>query len=138
MYYAQINLATRIVEAETMPHSPIEAEHMIEITEEQYGTTLGKRHDAETGDFEEVVLPPSVPASITMRQARLVLLEAGHLASVQAAINSLSSPAKERAQIEWDYSNEVQRHNGFVATLGPALGLNDEQIDALFIAGAAL
>ena len=79
-----------------------------------------------------------VPPVITMRQARLVLFTAGLINSVQAAINSLPSPDKEKAQIEWDYSNEVQRHNGFVATLGPALGLTEEQIDALFVAGAAL
>lgn len=81
---------------------------------------------------------PSVPSAITMRQARLVLFTAGLIGAVQTAINSLPSPDKEKAQIEWDYSNEVLRHNGFVATLGPALGLSDAQIDALFIAGAAL
>lgn len=69
MFYAQINLATRIVEAETMPHSPIEAEHMIEITEGQYGTLLGKRHDAQTGEFLEVpvVEAPIVPQHATKR-----------------------------------------------------------------------
>lgn len=81
---------------------------------------------------------PTVPSSITMRQARLVLLAAGLIDSVQAAINSLPSPQKEKAQIEWEYSNEVQRHNGFVASLAPALGLADAQIDAMFMAGAAL
>jgi hypothetical protein len=84
--------------------------------------------------------PPvsNVPKAITMRQARLVLFTAGLIGAVQTAINSLPSPDKEKAQIEWDYSNEVLRHNGFVATLGPALGLSEAQIDALFITGAAL
>ncbi|MES2685493.1 MAG: hypothetical protein V4706_01660 [Pseudomonadota bacterium] len=84
--------------------------------------------------------PPvsNVPESITMRQARLVLFTAGLIGSVQAAIDSLPSPEKEKAQIEWDFSNEVQRHNGFVSTLGPALGLTEEQIDALFVTGATL
>lgn len=81
---------------------------------------------------------PTVPASITMRQARLVLFTSGLMGSVQSAIDSLPSPQKEKAQIEWEYSNEVQRHNGFVAALGPALGLTDAQIDALFMAGASL
>ncbi len=58
MYYAQIDIATRIVTGETMPHSPIDAEHMIEITEAQYGTTLHKRHNAATGEFEYVAPPP--------------------------------------------------------------------------------
>lgn len=137
MYYAQIDPITRICGAVTETHSAIIADHMIEIPSLDVGL-LGKYHNALTGEFEVVVLPPSIPLVLSMRQARLALLEAGLLNSVQTAINGLPSPQKERAQIEWDYSNEVQRHNGFVATLGPALGLNEAQIDALFVTGAAL
>lgn len=79
-----------------------------------------------------------VPRSITMRQARLALLAVGKLDHVATAINALPSPLKEKAQIEWEYSNEVQRHNGLVAQLGPALGLTEEVVDTLFIAGATL
>lgn len=82
-------------------------------------------------------LPP-VPSSVSMRQARLALLAAGHLASVEAAIDAMSEPARSAARIEWDYSNEVQRHNGLVSALGPSLGLTDEQIDALFRVAAGL
>lgn len=68
MYYAQINLTTRIVEAETMPHSPIDAPHMIEVSAEQYGTLLGKRHDQDTGAFVDVpVVVPVVPQHATKR-----------------------------------------------------------------------
>lgn len=79
-----------------------------------------------------------VPAAVTMRQARLALLSAGLLDDVDAAINSLPSPQKEAARIEWEYSQEVQRHNGFVAQLGPALGLSDVQMDDLFAIAATL
>lgn len=82
--------------------------------------------------------PAPVPAEITMRQARLALLGAGKLAAVDTAINAMDEPAKSAAKIEWEYSNTVQRHNGFVAALGPALGLTDAQIDALFSAAQAL
>lgn len=81
---------------------------------------------------------PVVPASVTMRQARLALLGAGKLADVQTAIDALPEPTKTAAMIEWEYSNEVQRHNGLVSSLGPALGLTSEQIDQLFIGAAAL
>lgn len=81
---------------------------------------------------------PAVPRAVTMRQARLALLGAGLLASVDAAINGLPSPQKEAARIEWEYSQEVQRHNGFVSVLAPSLGLTDAQTDALFIAAAGL
>lgn len=82
--------------------------------------------------------PPVVPASVTMRQARLALLDAGLLDDVDAAINSLPIPQKEAARIEWEYSQEVQRHNGFVSVLAPMLGLTDAQTDALFIGAATL
>lgn len=88
--------------------------------------------------FSRPAPAPVVPSFVTMRQARLALLGAGKLAAVDTAIASLSSPAKEAAQIEWEYSNEVQRHNGFVAQLGPALGLDSAALDGLFIAAGGL
>ena len=81
---------------------------------------------------------PVVPRAVTMRQARLALLGAGALAGVDAAINAMPEPTRSAARIEWEYSQEVQRHNGFVAALGPALGMSSAQIDALFVAAAKL
>jgi hypothetical protein len=75
---------------------------------------------------------------VTMRQARLALLGVGKLAAVETAIDALPEPQKSAARIEWDYSSAVQRHNGFVQELAPALGLSDAQIDALFRQAAAL
>lgn len=80
----------------------------------------------------------AVPQSVTMRQARLALLSTNLLANVQPAINSLPEPDKTKAQIEWEYSNALERNNAFVATLGAALGLNSAALDALFIQAAQL
>ena len=80
----------------------------------------------------------AVPSQVTMRQARLALLAAGKLASVTAAINTLPSPQKEAAQIEWEYSQTVERNRGFVLLLSAALGLTDAQLDALFVTAARL
>lgn len=82
--------------------------------------------------------PLVVPAAVTMRQARLALLGAGLLPSMDSSIDSLPSPQKEAARIEWEYSHEVQRHNGLVSVLAPILGLTSAQIDALFIGAAQL
>ena len=82
--------------------------------------------------------PPAVPTAVTMRQARLALLGAGLLAGIDAAIDSLPSPQKEAARIEWEYSQEVQRHNGFVSVLAPMLGMTDAQTVALFVAAKGL
>lgn len=93
-------------------------------------------------DGESLTPPPPepvpAPAAVTMRQARLALLAAGLLDDVEAAIASLPSPQKEAAKIEWEYSQEVQRHNGFVSVLAPMLGMTAEQTDDLFIGAAQL
>lgn len=84
------------------------------------------------------VQPGGVPQSVTMRQARLALLAHGLLASVQPAINSLPEPDRGKAQIEWEYSNELQRSNPFVSLLGSSLGLDSAGIDALFVEASRL
>ena len=86
--------------------------------------------------FQPILNP--VPQEVTMRQARLALLENGLLANVQPAINSLPEPDKTKAQIEWEYSNALQRSNPFVATLGTALGLSSQDLDDLFIQASTL
>ena len=89
-------------------------------------------------EFGTPVVASLIPQSVTMRQARLALEGVGKLDDVDAAIAALSLPTRKMAQIEWEYSNEVQRSNGIVSQLGPALGLTEAQIDALFVAAAAL
>lgn len=81
---------------------------------------------------------PYVPAEVTMRQARLALLQAGKLADVDAAINALSEPQKSAARIEWEYSGTVRRRQPLVLALAPALGLTEAQLDALFVAAEGL
>ena len=80
----------------------------------------------------------NVPDSVTMRQARLALFGAGMLDDIDAAIDSLPSPQKEAARIEWEYATEVQRSSDLVPMMGAALGLDDAALDALFIEAAAL
>ena len=79
-----------------------------------------------------------IPTRVSMRQARLALLGAGKLAAVDAAIDTMPEPQKSAARIEWEYAAEVRRDNAFVAGLAPALGMTDAQVDALFVAAAAL
>jgi hypothetical protein len=122
---------------------------------DQDGNYLGGFDGAEPpADSIEVSSPPAhgldkfingvwvpyvpVPQTVTMRQARLALLGAGLLDDVSVAINSLPSPQKEAAQIEWEYSQEVHRNKELVAMLLPALGLTQAQADELFIAAAHL
>jgi hypothetical protein len=82
--------------------------------------------------------PPRVPDRVSMRQARRALRVAGLLPAIEAAINAMSEPARTDARIEWDYSSEVQRHNGFVSVLAGSLGLDDAELDALFVAAGEI
>jgi hypothetical protein len=136
MKYAYINnnIAIEVVESNPqilfVPHY---AAQFIEVTDDCFGG-----YELVNGQWQQPPTPVQIPQEVTMRQARLALLDAGLLSSVQPAINSLPEPAKTRAQIEWDYSNALQRGNSFVATLGTSLGLNEESLDNLFITAAKL
>ncbi len=94
---------------------------------------------AELAQILEARRPaPSVPVAVSMRQARLALLQAGHLQGVEAAISGLPSPQKEAARIEWEYATEVRRDSPLLAMLADSLELESAELDALFLAGAAL
>jgi hypothetical protein len=122
---------------------------VVEGTAEQMGF-LGNNAKLIPGGFEMVcpgwtwaadvftapVVVKYVPPEVTMRQARIALHNASLLTSISTAINALSDPAKTLAGIEWEYSNSLVRSNSFVATLGAALGLTNDQIDDLFIAAS--
>lgn len=73
-----------------------------------------------------------VPPLVTMKQARLALLQEGYLDQVPAAIATLPEPVKAEAQIQWEYSSTVERDNVFCQQLGSILGMDETQIDDLF------
>ena len=81
---------------------------------------------------------PLVPEAVTMRQARLALLGAGQLASVNNAIAGMTGSQGDAARIEWEFSSEVRRSQPLVLALGPTLGMSSAQLDALFVAAAKL
>lgn len=79
-----------------------------------------------------------VPARVLMHRARLALLDAGLLGSVEAALAQLPQPARRRAQIEWEFSPTLDRNHGLVPAVATALGLTDAQIDNLFLGAGAV
>ena len=88
---------------------------------------------------------PVVPDHVTKRQARAVLILTPHpqagtmLAAVEAALDAIEDPVQRAlARNEWDHSGVVERHRGLVSQVAGALGLSDEQLDAMFIAAAAI
>ena len=69
------------------------------------------------------------PKVVTMRQARLALLQSGLLQTVQDAI---ANSTDEAMKIEWEYATEVKRDWGSLITLVTQLGITDLQLDDLF------
>jgi hypothetical protein len=118
------------------------ADCMIVIDEERAANWVNYRaNEARDGIELAPPVPPApapIPQQVTMRQARLALLAAGKLSMVDAAIDSLESPDREAARIEWDYSSSVERSRPLVVMLGQALGLDEEALDQLFITAAGL
>lgn len=75
---------------------------------------------------------------VTMRQARLALIQQGLLGSVNAAIAQMPEPDKSLVETEWEYASTVERGSPWIAAMTSALGLTDEQMDDLFRLAATL
>lgn len=73
-----------------------------------------------------------VPAAVDMAQARLALLQSGHLATVNAAIAAMPGAEGEAARIEWEFRARVRRDSALVVAMAAVLGLSDSETDALF------
>src|SRR5690625_1881611 len=102
---------------------------------------IGDTYDPETGEFTRPEPPPyiePVPDAVSQRRARLALLNAGLLSQAEAVFESLPEPQRTAALIEWEYATHISRHTQLVATLTPALGLSEEEVDNLFRAAAQI
>ena len=68
-----------------------------------------------------------IPKIITMRQARLQLLEVGLLDYIEALV-----ALDRKSQIEWEYANQIERESPLITILGQALNLDSDAIDNMF------
>jgi len=78
--------------------------------------------------------PAVVPSRITPRQVRLLLLQQGKLAEVEAMI----AGQPEAVRITWEYALEFNRADPLLAQLAGQLGITGEQLDQFFIEAARL
>lgn len=95
--------------------------------------SLGVR--AKTQEEIDAEFKASIPQVISMRQARLVLLNANLLSTVETAIINSTD---EALKIEWEYATEVRRDWESLVTMATALGITELELDNLFIEGAKL
>lgn len=77
---------------------------------------------------------PRIPESVSARQARLALEDAGLLTAIETAFHGKA----KKARIEWEYAAEIRRDSPLVASMAVELGLTSEQLDQLFLAADAL
>jgi len=84
----------------------------------------------------ELTAPPpaSIPSVVSMRQARLALLQFGILEQVNTTIASGTDADK----ITWEYATEVRRNDALVQNMATALGLNEATLDSLFSLASSL
>ncbi|WP_416860561.1 hypothetical protein [Helicobacter ganmani] len=75
-----------------------------------------------------------VPYSISVRQAKLALLEAGLLERIEEAVQNMD----KETQIAWEYATEFTRNNPLILGFAQVLKLSKKQIDNLFIKAKTL
>jgi len=79
-------------------------------------------------------LPPTVPDSVSPRQARLALLNIGKL----DAANAVVAQSSDEIKIAWEFSTQIVRDDPGVIALGSMIGLDSAALDKLFISAAVL
>lgn len=85
------------------------------------------------------ITPAVIPESVTMRQARLMLLQQGMLDAVETAIGAVEDDATRKAiQIEWEYALDLRRDWPALQMITQAMGIDGQQLDTLFIDAAKL
>lgn len=75
-----------------------------------------------------------IQSVVSMRQARLALLQFGLLATVDSAI----AQGTEADKIEWEYATEVNRDTPLVQNMKVGINLSESDLDNLFTLAASL
>jgi hypothetical protein len=76
----------------------------------------------------------NIPTVISMAQARLALLSANLLDTVEQNIGNMS----KAAQIDWQFRQTVERNSPLVNTFATTMNLDSETLDALFTTASKL
>lgn len=78
----------------------------------------------------DLIAKSAIPQVVSMRQARLALLESNLLATVD---NAISTGTDEALKIEWEYAQDVRRDWQSLIDLATSLNLTSTDLDNLFI-----
>ena len=78
-----------------------------------------------------------VPQVVSRAQGKVALMQAGLWPSVLEFVAAIAEPLEKfKAEVALNDAQEWQRDSAFLTTAAAALGLGDEQLDALFVAAA--
>jgi hypothetical protein len=124
MYKLSQNSIIRLSDSASIPFDERNTDY------QEYLSWVAQGNEAEPAD----VVLPVIPSIVSMRQARLALLQSGLLSTVSAAI----AAGGEADQIEWEYAAEVNRNQPLVQNMKAGLGLTDADLDNLFTLAASL
>jgi len=137
MFYSKYTggFYSREIHGDNIPADAVEitkAEHTALLA----GQAEGKRIVPDADGVPVLQEPPPFVApdvdQVTMRQARLALLESGKLDLVAPAIDQLSEPGRTKARIEWEFAQDVRKDWPALQLLAPAIGLDADALTALF------
>ena len=114
----------------------------ITVSDDLWESLKGKQLSVGADGMPQEFVPPPyvapIPTVVTMRQARLALLQAGKLTAVNQTLATLTGVQGEAARIEWEFAATVDRNSELVTMLAAALSLSDDDLEALFTTAAAL
>ena len=80
-----------------------------------------------------------VPQVVSRAQGKVALMQAGLWPSVLEFVAAIAEPLEKfKADVALNDAQEWQRDSVFLTTAAAALGLDDEQLDALFVAAGAV
>ena len=113
-----------------------------------YGTAVTRTNDDGSYESRLIIAIPedellsALPAdpvivpipSMTPRQVRLVLTQAGLRAQVEAAVALADQDTKDT----WEFSTVIDRSNPLLVAMATSLGMTETQLDELFILGSTL
>ena len=113
---------------------PPEGSRFAEYTPKTGGIAFGKKHMGnKVFEWPPGYTPPkNVPEVVTKAQAKIALLDAGLLDTVEAMMVDPSTPRPHR--IAWADAQEFRRTSPTLAAMAAALNLTSDQVDDLFIA----
>jgi hypothetical protein len=123
MYKLNQTSVIRTADGASIPNDPTNTDYA------EYLQWLSAGNIPEPADPVILSIPPCTP-----RQIRQILTAVG----LRSAVESAVAAGSQDLQDWWEFSTAIERTHPEVIAMGAALGQTTEQLDALFIAGAAL